>query len=102
MSDARLKALEAVAEAAFAWWRRAPDDEWKREKALGDTLRTLAALPAQPQPQPAGEGVEMAVCISATGAVLLSVAGSEADTSAEVYWRRLGTVTLPLTVEPGA
>ena len=63
MTDARTRALEAVAEAAFAWWRRAPDDEWKREQKIGAALKALAALDALPAPQQAGETVEVRAAV---------------------------------------
>lgn len=125
MSDARMKALEAVAEAVRTWCKNRPDmpklhglaEDTFTLFARISTLDTQPALAAQSLPvmpfygarEPstahaakAGKAVTLAVWERASdGAVSWMIAGSDADKSMK-YWTRLGTVTLPLAVEPGA
>lgn len=70
-----MEALEAVAEAAMAWWEAgaSPSVEHARAVALRQALHALDALPASPP----GEVVEAldirAVCLQAVEAKLASV-----------------------------
>lgn len=81
MTDTRLAALDAVAEALG------------QINAPHPALAALDALPAQPP----GETVTLAMWRNPVGGVLLSVASTKDDRDAGRSWTRLGTVTLEVT-----
>ena len=123
MMDKRMKALEAVAEALRTWCasRQNLDGDpstFHDTQAMFDALRALVAIPATPvpvmpfygarepiptQPQPAVEVVTLALWVcESDGSTALFWPDSLEDNDPADDWRRLGTVTLPLSVEPGA
>lgn len=96
----RMEALEAVAEAAMAWWEAgaSPSVEHARAVALRQALHALDALPASPP----GEVVEVAVWKWPNGIVALATVGSDEDERwGEHDCWRLGTVRLALVKEAG-
>jgi len=101
MTDARMAALEAVAEAARRWDEIdqpgvSYEEAGIRTRALEAAIRALPA-PAQAQ----GEAAE---CWEhESGSInFLRAGSSDAATLAKTkYWRRRGTVTLPIRVEGG-
>ena len=73
--------------------------------AMIERMRPLIhALDALPAPAPAGKTVTLAMWEDHTGRVLWARAGTPADgeDTFAFRWTRVGTVTLPLTVEPPA
>lgn len=100
--DARLAALEAVAEAARKWLcvvAALPYQNQGELDAMDACEKALFALDALPASPPGGV-VEVAVWRDGRGAVVTAIARSAAD-AFEPYWTRLGTVRLPLAKEAG-
>ena len=100
MTDAkRLAALETVVEAALKWWGKGK--KWQTWADVDDLSRACATLDALPSaPAPAGETVTLAVWGTAAGDIKYTRPGSPIERSLLGAWTRLGTVTLPLDVEP--
>ena len=98
MTDARMAALEAVAEAVRDYWLKSASHE--NFYAVGQALRALDALEALPAPAQ-GETVEVAVWQHADGSTRFSRPNSPDDEWNG--WRRIGTTLLPIraTVEGG-
>ena len=89
----RLKALEAVAEAARTYVaKRGMSPTWPD---LIAAVAALDALPADPAP---AEVVEAVMWEAKDGYIELSTPGSPTSQRSSV-WTRLGTTRLPLTVE---
>ena len=104
--DARLAALEAVAEAATQWLRvvsNMPLQNQEEGDAMDACEKALMALRALPAPQPAGETVTLAVWEDKRdGGVMTMRAGDacEQHYAKFCHWRRLGTTTLRLDPQP--
>jgi len=102
MTDARMAALEAVADAARSIFLRHENLAQKRWRhgVLSDALSALAALPAPAQAQ--GETVKVAVWSCAIdGSMAFFLAGSPEDEEPARDWVRRGTTLLPIRVEGG-
>lgn len=95
MSEVRMKALEAVAEAARATVREVGGTD-----GLFEALRNLRALDALPAATP-GEVVEVALGLwaDAYGQTALFRADTVGDGRKAPGWTRLGTVRLSLVKE---
>ena len=109
MSDARMKALEAVAEAVAHYRKtrlecRDPEDmrvisARSMMFSASAALQTLDALPAAPP----GDVVDRECVLWADkyGTIFWSVPGSDDDSAMQGHRIRLGTVRLALTKEAG-
>jgi len=105
MTDAnRLAALEAVAEAARLWARAYQSEEGAKADVRAGVFAAITALDALPAPAQAQAQGETVECWEhESGSInFLRAGSSDAATLAKTkYWRRRGTVTLPIRVEGG-
>jgi len=103
MTDARMAALEAVVQKARVWrdWeaKQLSSERYDMWDELDDALAALDALPAPAQEQ----GATVECWEHESGSInFLRAGSSDAATLAKTkYWRRRGTVTLPIRVEGG-
>lgn len=102
----RLAALEAVVEAARKWHAIYENNNEEDYMAHGADARlaivdALAALDALPAPATVGDVVTLAVWSDPDGYVRHTIADSNESgyLARQIQYRRLGTVTLPLTAE---
>lgn len=96
--EQKLQAVVDAARASVARWRDFSDNE------LSDgTVNLRKALAALDAPDTADETVTLAVWALRDGEAVLAIDATDIDRArlGQSSWRRLGTVTLPLTRERG-